>query len=326
MFIFIILVSSLIVEGGKKCYGINFEGGGTHGTYEAGAMMAITEFMPAELIEYDIITGISIGAINTCTCAEFPKGEERAMAQHMLSFWNGITGQDMMCPPWRGGTLYSLFFRPSLYNNQGEGEYIAKYTGKPARNVSVAATNVNTGEYTNFDETLGDKLATACFASGAAPFLFPSVQVGDQWFMDGGVTSNIDVYRAVERCRNWGFDDSDIVMDVIFCTALKALPHVRVNSTREAMNRIQDTIRVHNLMWFADQTFRDFPYVDFRLVQYPTEHMPPNKPGLALDFDPADIQFGINLGYNDSKRLIQQNNLGRGSLPKDLKTITPHYL
>jgi predicted acylesterase/phospholipase RssA len=250
------------------------------------------------------------------------------MAEHILKFWTSIKNQGQFCKKWRGGDFFSLFFRPSIYDNTNERDVIAGSTGTQVmRNISVAATNVNTGEYKDFSEDIGaPAMARACLASGSAPFIFPSIQIGDQWYMDGGVTSNIDVYRAIERCRGWGFDDEDIVMDVVLCTKPVALSHQRVNNTRQAMDRTTDTMRVHNLMWFLDQTFTNFPEVDFRLVQTPSQHMPPNKPGLALDFNPVDIQYGINMGYNDGIKLIKEKNFGRKSIQQHLSQSQVHFL
>lgn len=303
--VFILLVSILGVSS-SKCYGVALEGGGTHGAYEAGAMMAITEFLPPAEYRYSIITGISIGAINSCPCVGFEMGDERAMAEYMQGTWTNITGASMIATEWRGGLFWSLFFRPSIYNNANELKYIQKRTGTSIkRNITVAATNLNTGEYTKFTQDIGiEMLPTACFASGAWPGVFPSVNINGQWYGDGAVTSNLDPYHGIEKCRELGYSDNDIVMDLLFDEPSSGPGPLRVNRTYEAMNRIRDVYNWNSGYWYISQTFENFPDVDFRIVLQPSQKLPPTKPGMPMDFDPKDIRFEIDLGYNDTKALL----------------------
>lgn len=60
------LITILTVSDAKSiCRGITFQGGGSHGAYEAGAFHALTSLLPPEDTEYDYVTGVSVGAINT---------------------------------------------------------------------------------------------------------------------------------------------------------------------------------------------------------------------------------------------------------------------
>jgi predicted acylesterase/phospholipase RssA len=110
------LFSAGFVEASEKCYGVALEGGGTRGAYEAGALLALTEFLPVVETSYKIISGISIGAINACACAGFEVGDERNMALHVKDLWNGITSRKLIYSYWFGG----LFYRPSVLNNAAE--------------------------------------------------------------------------------------------------------------------------------------------------------------------------------------------------------------
>ena len=57
-----------------KCKILSLKGGGIHGAWEAGVLKGMTEAMPAELIDYDHIAGVSIGAINSSIFSIYPKG------------------------------------------------------------------------------------------------------------------------------------------------------------------------------------------------------------------------------------------------------------
>lgn len=64
----------------------------------------------------------------------------------------------------------------------------------------MAAVNVETGEYTTFDQknTSFFDLAHAAVASGSIPFVFPPhVWEGRGIFMDGGTVWNINVDSAI---------------------------------------------------------------------------------------------------------------------------------
>ena len=61
----------------EKCRILSFHGGGIHGSFEAGALKALVEHMPAGEVQYDIIAGVSIGAYNAALFALYPPGEEK---------------------------------------------------------------------------------------------------------------------------------------------------------------------------------------------------------------------------------------------------------
>lgn len=105
---FWLILSTSFIDSSEKCYGIALEGGGTRGAYESGALLALTEFLPAQETSYRIISGISIGAINACSCAGFEVGDERNMALHVQGTWNAINSTKMIYSQWRGGVLWGL--------------------------------------------------------------------------------------------------------------------------------------------------------------------------------------------------------------------------
>jgi predicted acylesterase/phospholipase RssA len=326
--LFLILLLASISAGSQKCYGVALEGGGSHGAYEAGALLAITELLPPEERTYSIVTGISAGALNTCQTVGYAPGDERNMAIHVSQFWLNITGNKEIASHWFGGTFFSLLFRPSLYNNANELVYIKKNIGDVIkRNVTVASTNLNTGNFTRFTQDVGiDQLPLRCFSSGSFPMFFPPVLIDGQYYGDGAVVSNLDGYDAVSKCRELGYDDKDIVIDFLFDESTGALPPLRVGKTFDVIHRIRKVSGWSNGYWYVQQNFRDFPDVDFRLVVIPTKPLPPLKAAMPMDFNPVDIKFEIDLGYNDTRTLINMNKQER--LAHTLRNLEnrPHYL
>ena len=49
-------------------------GGGTKGSFEAGALWQMARMLNGTDMEYDVLSGISVGAINSAAFALFPKG------------------------------------------------------------------------------------------------------------------------------------------------------------------------------------------------------------------------------------------------------------
>jgi len=48
---------------------LSLSGGGAKGAYEAGVIKTVTELLSAEESYYDVVSGVSVGAINTALIA-----------------------------------------------------------------------------------------------------------------------------------------------------------------------------------------------------------------------------------------------------------------
>ena len=86
----------------------------------------------------------------------------------------------------------------------------------------MAATNVETGEYTEWtqDDLTIDEIPNAAVASSSIPGFFPPYRwEGRGVFMDGMTAYNINVEGAVKQCRKLVDDDSKIIIDVLMCNA-----------------------------------------------------------------------------------------------------------
>lgn len=62
------------------------EGGGTKGSYQAGAINALAALVPDE-IAWDIVTGVSVGALNAAAVALFDPEDIQGMAAFMNHTW-----------------------------------------------------------------------------------------------------------------------------------------------------------------------------------------------------------------------------------------------
>jgi predicted acylesterase/phospholipase RssA len=72
----------------KKCIALAMSGGGVKGAYEAGALYGMVhEAADKTQFEYDVVTGVSAGAINTAGVSLFKKGDEVNMVNILSERW-----------------------------------------------------------------------------------------------------------------------------------------------------------------------------------------------------------------------------------------------
>jgi len=78
-----------------KCRALALRGGGTKGAYEVGVLKAvINELDPIEYA-YDVVVGVSIGALNAAFLSVFDKGQEKEAVDFMENVWNTTSPSDL---------------------------------------------------------------------------------------------------------------------------------------------------------------------------------------------------------------------------------------
>ena len=81
---------------------------------------------------------------------------------------------------------------------------------------SWQSVDMNTGSLIIFDETTPEKYRIkALLSSASIPGIFPPVEIGDLNLVDGGTFDNLCLAEAIVRCREEGFKDEDIIIDII---------------------------------------------------------------------------------------------------------------
>lgn len=72
------------------CRILSMSGGGSKGAYEAGALHSIFHTEGVD-VKYDVVSGVSVGAINSASMALFAKGDEAALGDFLLDMWMNLT-------------------------------------------------------------------------------------------------------------------------------------------------------------------------------------------------------------------------------------------
>jgi predicted acylesterase/phospholipase RssA len=173
-----------------RCLGLALEGGGDKGAWAVGVIKGLLNTLPASETQYDVISGISIGAINSFFLSLYPKGQERQAVANLEKFWVEMNPSDLYTN-WDGGYYSALFKEKGFYNGTCFGPYVdAHLPPNPSvkRMLSVGAFDINSGSFKRFDETLPfTSIYQAVGSSGAIPFFFaPGAYFPNYTLVDGG--------------------------------------------------------------------------------------------------------------------------------------------
>jgi NTE family protein len=214
------------------------QGGGALGAYQGGVYQALHEAG----LEPDWIAGVSIGGINGAIIAGNPP--ERRV-ERLRQFWDSITARPTsvfvadgdnprrMANMWSSLLTMALgqpgFFVPTVPNPwlslRGSATATSFYDNAPLRQTlgelvdfdylnsngtryACGAVNVRSGNFLYFDSAETIIELEHVMASAALPPAMPMMQVGTDWFWDGGVVSNTPLQHL--------FDNLGCVSTLIF--------------------------------------------------------------------------------------------------------------
>lgn len=169
-----------------------FAGGGARGAAQIGMLQALVR----RGIRPDAVYGASVGAINA---AGFVGDPTVAGVEHMAALWRAVTRDDVF-PQGRFPTPWRFFQqREAVFPNEGvrriiqSGLSFERLEDSPVR-LEVVATSLTDGRTQWFTDGPAEE---AILASAALPSLLPPVEIDGETFIDGGVTDNVPIGRAI---------------------------------------------------------------------------------------------------------------------------------
>ncbi|HEX4028063.1 MAG TPA: patatin-like phospholipase family protein [Rhizomicrobium sp.] len=238
------------------------QGGGALGAYQPGVYQALHEAG----IEPDWVSGVSIGAINSAIIAGNPP--ERRL-ERLKAFWQRITDRTVWAYTPDGdifrqarnatSSFYTTmlgqpgFFEPRKnspwFAFAGARDATSYYENAPLRETllelvdfdlinekrcrfSVGAVNVLTGNFAFFDNARHEITLEHVMASGALPPAFAPVQIGTDYFWDGGIVSNTPLQHLLAQDD----DINSLVFQVDLFSATGPLPR----NIQDVMGRQKD--------------------------------------------------------------------------------------
>lgn len=226
------------------------QGGGALGAYQVG----VYEAMHEAGLEPDWVSGVSIGAVNAAIIAG-NKPENRL--DRLTDFWSRITDRTVWLHTPDGDIFRQMrnaasafhtmvmgqpgFFAPHKLNPwlspAGAKSATSYYDSSPLRETllelvdfdllnkgdcrfSVGAVNVTSGNFIFFDNAKHRIEPEHIMASGALPPAFAPVQIGTDYFWDGGIVSNTPLQHLLAQDD----DINSLVFQVDLFSASGALP------------------------------------------------------------------------------------------------------
>lgn len=294
----------------EKCRVLALEGGGSRGAYQAGVIRALASALPVGEREWNVVSGVSTGALNACGCAQFHMGREKEMSDFLVETWKSLNGSESTYVKWPHGDLEGLFFRPSLYDSSPLHEFIKNnWRFGINRNFTIAATDFNNATLRVFTaETPAAEVPDVVMSSAAPPFFFPPRHYQNTIYVDGGCLVNLDLTSPINFCLKAGFPARDIVVDMVFLTASRLPKAANRWSPLKVHSRVKEIRQFDGQTWFAYYVEKAFPEVDFRYTLVPSKEMPGGE--IPLDFDRDNIEGEIDLGEKDALNVVSNGRNG----------------
>ncbi len=303
----------------KKRVNLALQGGGAHGAFTWGVLDA---FLADGRLDIAAISGASAGAMNAVVLSDgLREGGVEGARRQLEQFWRGVSLDGKMSRQQRDlfdtflGFLDPLKIGQSIAENAAT--YISPYQSNPLdinplRDVVerlidfpalrasdhlelfISATCVRTGKIRIFrrpELTIDMLMASACL-----PTVFKAVQVGDEYYWDGGYMGNPALFPFFTET-----DVEDVILVQINPIERKDIPH----TSREILNRL-------NEITFNAALLQEFRAIDFvaRLIDagrldgthYKKMRMHLVEGGAALDDYAADTK--TDAGFNFFKTLF----------------------
>ena len=124
-------------------------GGGSNGAWEAGVIHGLVNSNSGEDYQWDVVTGVSAGSINSAFLSVFDKGDEVKAAEWIVNQWSNLKN-DNLYKNWPMGVVQGFINKQSMYDTSVGVEYLrnlfSQFPNKFRRSVSVTAVDVNTAE------------------------------------------------------------------------------------------------------------------------------------------------------------------------------------
>lgn len=249
-----------------KCRILTLSGHGDNLAYTAGALKAIAEVAPTELSSYNIIAGISGGALLAHAVATSDKPAE--LATFLTNFVGSLRKSDVY-REWPG-TADVWTKRTGLLDNSPLQTTIQNklMTRKlqPGRALMVGAVLMLSGQLEVFDETTA-QLGTALLASTATAGLFAAVNRTNLGVHVGGDLKHPWMLEEpIRRCLDDGFEEDQIQVDMVLGDALSFVPSMDSRQTLQIVLRSMAVARTWRALSVMDIAMYAHPKIQMRYL------------------------------------------------------------
>jgi len=273
----------------KQTVGVSYSGGGNRGVVHIGVLRA---FLEKKIIP-NRLAGVSAGAFVAAFHAFDPVTfnsftDLKILFSYVSRAFLGLSVWQLIFKFAAGGLNVKSLGDSSKIRNFLERRLPFRQFEDLKIPLAIGATNVETGQDTWFHS---GSIIPALMASGATPGIFPPVKIGEDIFIDGGVTDNMPIFElAKEGCG------------LIYAVNAGYAGEIK----REPKNFIENLLDARDIAQY--QTTR----YEIELIKslYPAVKIIPIEPkaGLALapyDFTPEKAESVIEESYQHSLQILK---------------------
>jgi NTE family protein len=274
-------------------------GGGSKGAFEVGVVQRL---MGDQQIDYDLLCGTSVGAINAAYLAQTPIGQPKEAAARLRALWDTVTTAKVRRSWFPLGDVEALF-KTSVYDSAPLQKWIRSDLDPAAVRVSgrtlrIVAVSLATGEsFVATGET--PDLAEWVIASSAFPVMLTPAPIGGDLWTDGGLRSVTPLGEAIRA----GALEIDVVLasdpfakSPFSLAGAHAIPQLLLRSIDIMNGEVSRAdLRIAGLKNDLSALRPEYRKVKIRLFQ-PSEPLPFD----SLDFDPANLRKMMDAGYAQS--------------------------
>lgn len=276
-------------------------GGGSKGAFQVGALKYL---VGDRRCTYDVLCGVSVGAINTAHIAQYARGTEKQSVVDLEKLWLDLTTRKVRKDWSPFGKLMALT-RPSLYNSHPLRQFLESHLSidkirKSGRRLRLGVVSLNSGKYALFSEITKDLLGAVLASSSFPAMLLPIEIEGDLW-TDGGVRHVTPLSAALDL----GVDEVDVVMTSpedpefkpLHCpNALEvAYRAIDIMSCEIIQDDIDKALLWNKLAKLGKGEGKRYVPIHIIRPEHPLEVD-------SLTFEPSSTQCMIDLGYAAAKK------------------------
>jgi len=253
--------------------------------------------------DYDILCGVSVGALNVAILSQAPLGQPEAAYTRLLTLWDQVENRRI----WRHWMVpyVGVLWNRSVLNSKALRKWVEQECKLEAiqasgRQVRVGAVNLNTEEI-RFVGQRSELFPEFVYGSASFPFFFRPIKIkGDEW-TDGGVRNVTPLGEAIRL----GADEIDVVLCSVpgkgskwksprWPSGLSYVPRIiDIMSTEIVLG----DLRAAGLKNQLAELGESYKQVRIRL-QHPAESLIDN----SLNFSPSEVRRMREVGYADACR------------------------
>jgi len=279
-------------------------GGGSNGSYQVGALLAL-----AEAGHYwNTVHGISVGALNASWISMFSPEEQAANMNGLLDVWRSIRSTSDIYVPWSSikpiNYLYSMR-KGSLNSGKPLRKLVSQFLDEQKiinseTLLTVGCVNLHSGEYTVANNR-NPQIKEFILASSHLPLIFDPVIINNEKWVDGGIRHQVPIIEALKEKP----DEIDVVLTTPIATRERIGDEHNLTSAPRVASRASEIMndQIYLMDCFtALRACRTLHNVKINL------YIPSRIPNPdSMVFNKELMENAIQLGYEETKKQLLEN-------------------